>query len=226
MATSLRTNAIVLRRTNYGEADRILSVLTPAHGKLSVMARGVRREKSRLAGGIELFAVCDLSLHLGKGEMATLTGAKIKQFYDAIILDYDRMQFAYEAIKKVASAAENLDEPEFYQLLLDTLAALNRLDVNLTLVQIWFYLRLASLLGNELNTTLDNNGMQLVDGARYGYDRHNQVFVYDERGAYGPEQIKILRLMAHNPPEIIARITGVDEYIAGCLDLALAVAKT
>ena len=53
---TIRTKAIVIRRTNYGEADRILQLLTPDYGKVSVMARGVRREKSKLAGGIELFA--------------------------------------------------------------------------------------------------------------------------------------------------------------------------
>ena len=52
MSSSLRTDAIVLRRTNYGEADRILQVITPSSGRLSVMARSVRKEKSRLAGGI------------------------------------------------------------------------------------------------------------------------------------------------------------------------------
>ena len=54
-----RTQAVVLRRTNYGEADRILQLLTP-DGRRSVMARGVRKEKSKLAGGIELFAVSDV----------------------------------------------------------------------------------------------------------------------------------------------------------------------
>lgn len=63
-----RTQAIVLRRTNYGEADRILQLLTPL-GKMSVMARGVRREKSRLAGGIELFGVSDIVVTTGKGEI-------------------------------------------------------------------------------------------------------------------------------------------------------------
>ena len=47
-----RTKAIVLRRTNYGEADRILTLLTPL-GQRSAIARGVRREKSRLAGGTQ-----------------------------------------------------------------------------------------------------------------------------------------------------------------------------
>ena len=62
MTVNLTTPAIVLRRTNYGEADRILTILTPEHGQQAVIARSVRKEKSKLAGGIELFAVCELGL--------------------------------------------------------------------------------------------------------------------------------------------------------------------
>ena len=72
----LRTEAIVLRRTDYGEADRILQLLTP-EGKKSVVAKGVRREKSKLAGGIELFSVSEVVIHEGKGELGILTGAKL-----------------------------------------------------------------------------------------------------------------------------------------------------
>ena len=63
-----RMRAIVLRRTNYGEADRILQLLTP-EGRRSVMAKGVRREKSKLAGGIELFALTDVVIGQGRGEL-------------------------------------------------------------------------------------------------------------------------------------------------------------
>ena len=87
-----RTRAIVLRRTNYGEADRILQLLT-LEGRRSVMARGVRKEKSKLAGGIELFAVSDVVLGEGKGDLGVLTSAKLVQFYRHILEDYDRLQF-------------------------------------------------------------------------------------------------------------------------------------
>ena len=54
MLKDIRTKSIVLRRTNYGESDRILNLLTE-NGVISVIAHGVRKEKSKLAGGIELF---------------------------------------------------------------------------------------------------------------------------------------------------------------------------
>ena len=74
-----RTLAYVLRRTNYGEADRILNLLTP-EGKISAMARGVRKEKSKLASNIEMFCLIDLNVHEGKGNLAVVTSAKSLKF--------------------------------------------------------------------------------------------------------------------------------------------------
>ena len=85
----LRTRAIVLRRTDYGEADRILQLLTPL-GKQSVIARGVRREKSKLAGGIELFSVSEVLIHKGKSsDLGILTGAKLVEYFDAFVKDIE-----------------------------------------------------------------------------------------------------------------------------------------
>src|SRR6516162_1991606 len=49
------TEAVVLRRTDFGEADRILTLFTPHKGKLRAIAKGVRRTTSRLAGHLEPF---------------------------------------------------------------------------------------------------------------------------------------------------------------------------
>ena len=56
-----KTLTIVLRRTDFGEADRILTLLTP-EGKKTAIARGVRKPKSKLAGGIELFSLNEVVL--------------------------------------------------------------------------------------------------------------------------------------------------------------------
>jgi DNA repair protein RecO (recombination protein O) len=225
MSSNLRTDAIVLRRVNYGEADRILTVITPADGKLSIMARGVRKEKSRLAGGIELFAVCDLALHIGKGEIATLIGSKLKTFFDKIMTDYDRMQFAYEAIKQISRASEQINEPEFYDLLKNCLVALNDLKIGLKIIQTWFYLQLAKLLGNSLNTATDNHGMKLVEDAHYNFDTAHQVFIFAETGRYDANHIKLLRVIDNNPPAVIAKIANLEGLIEDCLHLAQIAAK-
>lgn len=60
------TDAIVLSRFELGEADRVLTVLTPEYGKLRIIARGVRRPTSRLGGSLEPFAELRVALSHGR----------------------------------------------------------------------------------------------------------------------------------------------------------------
>src|SRR5437764_7761795 len=61
-----RTEAIVIRRNEVGEADRILTVYTPHLGKLRIIARGVRKPTSHLAGHVEPFARTTMQLARGQ----------------------------------------------------------------------------------------------------------------------------------------------------------------
>jgi len=67
---------IVLRRIDYGETDRILTVLTREHGKIGVMARGVRRPQSRLASRTDLFVRSRMQLAKGRGQLDVLVQAE------------------------------------------------------------------------------------------------------------------------------------------------------
>lgn len=214
-----RTRAIVLRRTNFGEADRILDLLTP-DGRLSAMARGVRKEKSKLAGGIELFAICDVVIGQGKGSLGVLTSARLVQFYRHILEDYDRMQFAYEALAQIAKASSSLDESEWYDIAGEVLAALDVATVPLPLVQTWFYVRVSALLGDELNTMRDYKGDKLSVDATYRYDTTEKGFIEDSRGTVNAEHIKILRLVGAKPLSVLLQVGGMGEYLAECLDIA------
>ena len=231
MATSLTTRAIILRRTNYGEADRILTILTPEYGQQAVVARAVRREKSKLAGGIELFAVCELGLvrsSTNTDGMWTLTSSHIVTFYDQIMTDYDRLQFGYETVRQIANLSNAIAAPELYQVLDDVLAALNNLSVDLRLVKTWFYLHLARLRGGELNLWTDSNGMKLVEGANYSYDTVEGVFVYVENGGkFTTEVIKLLRLLDANSATLLVRLNTINgEVICQALDLARIAAES
>lgn len=217
---TLRTKAIVIRRTNYGEADRIVQLLTPEYGKISVMARGVRREKSKLAGGIELFARCDVTVMSGKSELYTLTGTRLEVFYNKIISDYDRLQFGYEAIKQISRAVDMLDEPAFFALLDQTYQWLNDETILLGITKAWFWLQLAILLGNGLNLSTDSNGMKLVEDAQYQYDETQAVFVYQENGRFTSEHIKLLRLLSARSPQVAMQVNGVVDFLDDCLWLA------
>ena len=67
---------VVLRRVDYGESDRVLTVLTRHHGKVGVLARGVRKAGSRLAAHTDLFCRSTLQLATGRGQLEVLTEAR------------------------------------------------------------------------------------------------------------------------------------------------------
>jgi DNA repair protein RecO (recombination protein O) len=67
---------IVLRRVDYGETDRVLTVLTREHGKIGVMARGVRRAHSKLASRTDLFVRSRMQLAKGRGRLDVLVQAE------------------------------------------------------------------------------------------------------------------------------------------------------
>ena len=211
--SSLRTKAIVLSRVNYGEADRIMQIITPEQGKLGVIAKGVRREKSKLAGGIELLAICDLTLHQGKGELAIVTSARLDTFFGHILEDYDRLQLAYFMLKDIAKAAEILSEPAFYDLTRHALDCLNDHDIDRRIVELWYRLQMAILLGVGINLSTDENGMKLVEDATYRYDVDENSFVYDTNGVYTSDHIKLLRVASAQNPRVINQIKNVEALI-------------
>ncbi len=214
-----RTQAIVLRRTNYGEADRILQLLTP-DGRKGVMARGVRKEKSKLAGGIELFAISDVVIGEGKGELGVLTSAKLIQFYRNILKDYDRLQFGYLAIKLVARASETVDEPEWFDLLSEVMMGLDALSIPLPIIEAWFYIRYAGLLGHDLNLTIDINGEKLTADETYRYDNGEQGLRQVANGELTGEHIKLLRLIATRPLKVLVQIGGVNALLPAVLQVS------
>lgn len=218
---TIRTRAIVLRRTNYGEADRILQLLTP-EGRRGALARGVRKEKSKLAGGIELFAVSDVVLTAGKGDLAILTSARLVQFYRHILEDYDRLQFGYAAIKVVARASETVDEPEWYELLREVLMGLDAQSIALPLVQSWFFLRYAALLGHELNMERTTDGERMTADGIYRYDTEEQGFRSADTGDITGEHIKLLRLVGTKPLSVLVQIGGIGKLLPECLFVARA----
>ncbi len=207
-----RTRAIVLRRTNYGEADRILRMITPL-GQRSVIAKGVRREKSKLAGGIELFGIADIVVNSGKGDLGILTSARLVHFYRHILEDYDRLQFGYEAINLVSRASEHIDEPEWYGVLSEVYMGLDVSTIPLQLTQAWFCIHYAELTGYELNLERDVAGRPLDEQKTYMYDINEKGLRPAEQGDIDANHIKLLRVLATRPIQTIAQIGGIETIL-------------
>ena len=73
MPGSVKTEAIVLRSLRYGEADRILHLYTPRRGRVSAIAKGVRKARSRFGGRLEPFFRLEAVLHEGRSDLLTVT---------------------------------------------------------------------------------------------------------------------------------------------------------
>lgn len=214
------TKAIVLRRTNYGEADRIIQFCTPL-GKRTVMARGVRKPKSKLAGGIELLSVSSVVLRHGKGSMATLVQARMDNFYGNILNDYDRLQFAYEMLQLVAKSSESIDEPGWFELLKSALESLHDKTSNFALTKAWFYLNYTKLMGDELSLWHNVDGKKIEAGKHYRYDIAQRGLAEAADGVLGENHIKILRLLQTQPLRVVGLVSGVQSFLAECANVAI-----
>jgi len=85
------TEALVIGSMRYGEADRILTLYTRDRGKLSAIAKGVRRTKSKVGGRLEPYALVQVSLHAGRG-LYTVCGVETVRTFQAIRDELFRME--------------------------------------------------------------------------------------------------------------------------------------
>lgn len=221
-AKDVRTLGYVLRRTNYGEADRIINIITPL-GKISAIARGVRKARSKLAGGIEMFSLTDFNIHLGKGELGVVTSAKMMKYYGEILKDFEKMELAGMILKKISQVAENSDSSEYFAIVDQCLAGLND-GMRVELVEGWFLINVMKEMGEEMNLYRDVVGEKLRAEERYTWDGGQAAFARDNQGEFGANEIKILRLMMADL-KIVRRVKMDEGQMAKILSLIRMVAR-
>jgi DNA repair protein RecO (recombination protein O) len=126
MAGPVKTEAVVLRSMRYGEADRILHVYTPHRGRMSAIAKGVRRTRSRFGGRLEPFFRLRMDLHEGRGELLTVTGAQTVDAYPRLRGNARALDGAARACDAVGRLFETSEpHPGVFNLLCRHLALLD-----------------------------------------------------------------------------------------------------
>lgn len=214
----IRTNAYVLRRTNYGEADRILNLITPL-GKMSAIAKGVRKEKSKLAGSVEMFSLIDINIHQGKSEFGVITSAKMLKFYDRIISDLGKMELAAFALKRINVAAEHSDNPDYFKIIDQTLNAINN-GVNNELVEAWFLFNLLRASGEQINLYRDTDGELLDAEEKYEWDFSEDALRKRPSGRISGDEIKMMRLLTTTSLWTSAKVKNTENMIPLILHIA------
>src|SRR3972149_254097 len=108
---SYSSEAIVLARRNWGEADRILVIYSKSFGKKRLLAKGVRRPKSRKRGHIEVFSNLKFSASRGKG-LDLMTEAEIIENFSIIRKDLKKVAVAYFLMETVGRITHDEEKNE------------------------------------------------------------------------------------------------------------------
>ncbi|HWD74133.1 MAG TPA: DNA repair protein RecO [Solirubrobacteraceae bacterium] len=126
MPGPLRTEAVVLRSIRYGEADRILHLYTPGQGRVSAIAKGARRARSRFGARLEPFVHVRALLHEGRSELLTVTAVDTVSVHPALREHAATLDAAARVCDAVARLFETADpHPEVFRLLVNELALFN-----------------------------------------------------------------------------------------------------
>lgn len=144
---NFKTEGIVIKRNNFGEADRILTVFTKQHGKIKIKASGIRRVPSRRSPHVELLNHASLTLYRGN-MFPTLTEAQTIESFSPIKDDLQKIGMAYHVCELVDGlCAEDEENERVFRLLHRILIRLTQQEVDITAALHAFEIELLITLG-------------------------------------------------------------------------------
>lgn len=140
-----RDQAIVLGSHKFGEADRVVVLLSEHHGKIRAVAKGVRKTKSSIGARLEPMSHVDISLRKGR-ELDTVDQVKLLHTHQNLRDDFDRLRQGLAMVEAINKVTPDRDPvPELFELLSRALSALNQRHSPLMLAA--FFWRLISVEG-------------------------------------------------------------------------------
>lgn len=140
-----RTDGIILKRISFGEADRILTIFTQKRGKITALAKGVRRMESRKSGNVEILNWVTLFLAEGR-TMDVVTEVQARETFTALKVDLVRAGYAYHVLELLDRLLPERDpHPDVFALTTTVLTLLSRMPRQLIIRT--FEVRLLCALG-------------------------------------------------------------------------------
>jgi DNA repair protein RecO (recombination protein O) len=122
---------IIIKRRNWGEADRIITLFSKEQGKVSLKAAGVRKISSRRAGSLELFNRVKISAVAGRANWDVLTEVAVLDTFTSWRKHLGRVNLAYQLCEVVDKMTpDNQPQPEVYDLLVTAFSSLGSLGEN------------------------------------------------------------------------------------------------
>ena len=148
MAVHYRTQGFIIKKTDRGESDRLFTIYTKDFGKLEILGRAIRKIKSKLRGGIELFYLSEIEFIQGKTHK-TLTDTILIESFPNIRKNLERLKIAHQ----IAEVLDNLvvkeeKDDQVWQLLKEVFDKLNSFR-KIEIIYYYFFWHLVSILGYE-----------------------------------------------------------------------------
>lgn len=182
---SYRTEALILKRRDFGEADRLLTLLTPTNGRVDAIAKGARKPNTTKTGHVELFTKADMLINRGR-ELDIVTQVVMVEPYLPLREDLQRGAFAnYIAELMIRFTGENdEDDTQQFELLENTFQRLCETD-DLRLAVRYYEMRLLDLTGFRPE-------LQYCVISQEEIQPENQFFSYEQGGIVSPSQAHLL----------------------------------
>ncbi len=143
----LTVQGLVVRVTEYGERDLLLTLLTREHGRITVKARNIRRKSHPMAAACQLLALSEFSLYEYK-DSYVINDAHVIELFQALRQDVKKLALAtYFSQVAALISQEDYPSPELQPLVLNCLHALTKLNISEDKIKCVFELRCACLAG-------------------------------------------------------------------------------
>src|SRR5436190_9738187 len=205
------SESLVIKRINLGEAHELLSIFTPNFGKLRVVAKGVRKVTSRLAGHVELFTRSQMLLAKARN-LDIVTQSETVDAYRPLHDDLSRIAHASYASELLdAFTPDALENYAVYKLTQEVFALISE-DTHPDRVLRWFELQLLNYMGYapELNQCVQCRGDLQATVNGFSPAQGGVVCASCRRIGTGRDlsvnALKVLRLMQRNPYSAISRV--------------------
>lgn len=210
MSRDVKTKGIIIKKVNFRETSIILDILTPEYGIISVMAKGIRKQKSKSIGQLEILN--ELELDLYKNPSSEWYIYRSSNIINAHLFNIDLstnilMQAAVEVIRQIIISIE--DSQAIYKLLETYLEYIKTVKKNGIAIFWRFLLKLFRIIGIELNITNCIECSQSKLFVAYFPQKHGFICADCYRPVYDEKLFK----MNNNAAEMISKLNNIGNYI-------------
>jgi DNA repair protein RecO (recombination protein O) len=144
-----KTEAVILRRIDFGETDFLVTLFTPQQGKVKAIAKGARKPTGRLTGQVELYAHVNMVITRGR-DLHIITQAESRQSHTFFEENLEGSVYASHFVELLDQfAAEGVENRPAFQLITQALAWLCEPNTNWKLAARYYEFRLLRVMGFE-----------------------------------------------------------------------------